>query len=255
MLASCRRTLKLRQAQARAKQRDRLDQGDGIPYTFSLRLLKASSTPQITTNMDTITRSRWIIAGRVACHGVTLRDRERLYTNASTFRLFQERAWSRDKLVPQQLSSFFLERDQSELGDHVGLELDVQHKSACWDVIDVLPKSVIGKSSSTRLQVVGNIGRPAALEDTLDISLRKIVADEEQAAGMLLGDLIGKTVTEVQAGRIEAFAPMLIGLRDTPSTGRRDRDDLETEPVDQTRHLFTDIPPGSNDEGLRHRAS
>jgi hypothetical protein len=54
---------------------------------------------QITTNMNTITRSRWIIAGRVACHGATLRDRERLYTNASTLRPFQERSRSRDKLI------------------------------------------------------------------------------------------------------------------------------------------------------------
>ena len=63
----------------------------------------------------------------------------------------------------------------------------------------------------------------AALKDTLDIGFRKVVADEKQAAGMLLGDLIGETVTEVQAGRTAAFAPMLIRVRDTPRGGRRAR--------------------------------
>jgi len=82
-----------------------------------------------------------------------------------------------------------------------------------------------------RLPAVGNNSRSVALKDALDISFRKIVTDEKQAAGMLLRDLIGETVTEIQAGRIEAFAPMPISSRDTPRRGRRDRDGLETQPV------------------------
>ena len=45
-----------------------------------------------------------------------------------------------------------------------------------------------------------------ALENALDVGLRKVLADKEKRARMLLSDFIGEAVAEVQAGGIKAFA-------------------------------------------------
>jgi hypothetical protein len=101
------------------------------------------------------------MAGQVDCHGVSpIRDRERLYTTRRRFACFRRDHGLGIDWFPNNYLSFFLERDPSELGDHVGLELDVQHKSACRDVIAVPPKSVIGKGGPTRLQVVASADQP-----------------------------------------------------------------------------------------------
>ena len=63
------------------------------------------------------------------------------------------------------------------------------------------------------------------LSDCCDIGLCKIIADIEQRAAMLLGDIVGETVAEVEAGRMIAFAPKRVDLRHAfgRCLGHRDR--------------------------------
>jgi len=43
---------------------------------------------------------------------------------------------------------------------------------------------------------------PSSSECLLDIRFREIVADEEQGAGVLIGDVLGKAVAEINRRRV-----------------------------------------------------
>src|ERR1700719_1705039 len=70
----------------------------------------------------------------------------------------------------------------------------------------------------------------ALSKNGFDIGLRKIIADIEQPAGMLLRHFIGEAIAKIQGSRVQASSPALIRLGDTSRGGRRHGHDLKHQP-------------------------
>lgn len=81
----------------------------------------------------------------------------------------------------------------------------------------------------------------------------EIVTDKKQRTLMLTGDLVRKTVAEVEPGRMHALAPSFVRLDDAPGRRAGDADDLKPKPVQQTLHRLTDSAPPRDDQRFRDR--
>src|SRR5260370_35860003 len=81
------------------------------------------------------------------------------------------------------------------------------------------------------------------LQNAFHIGLREIIADEQQATVMRLGDFISETVAEIQPRRMDALPPVFIGGSDPPPGGRRYSDNVEAKAGDQFRQLPCDLAP------------
>jgi len=81
-------------------------------------------------------------------------------------------------------------------------------------------------------QLLGEFAR-AILQHASQIGSAEILADEEQWAVMLLGDVVSEAVSEIEAGRVDAFAPSRINLANALRSGFGDGHYLQADPVDQ----------------------
>src|SRR5437763_100119 len=86
------------------------------------------------------------------------------------------------------------------------------------------------------------------------VGFRKLVADEEQTARMLFGDLIGEAITEIQSGPMHSLAPTFVGLSDASRRRCGYSHYVKTKFVDQVGHFFADVSAGSDDHGFRERS-
>ena len=71
---------------------------------------------------------------------------------------------------------------------------------------------------------------------------------------MFLRHRVGEAIAKIQTRRVHASSPLLVDEADPPRSGRRDRYDFGSKPVDQARHLGREISPRRDDEQLGQRA-
>ena len=72
---------------------------------------------------------------------------------------------------------------------------------------------------------------------------------------MRLRNFISEAIAEIQASRMNAFAPLSIAIGDTPRRRRRDRDNFKTKPVNKPCHFSTEPAPFRYDQRFRDRSS
>lgn len=96
----------------------------------------------------------------------------------------------------------------------------------------------------------GGAARRRRSENAGHVRPCEIVADIEQAAGVLLRQRIGEAIAEIEPDGVAALAPAQMRGRDAASHRRRDRSDLESEPVDQPLHFRSNVTTRGDDERL-----
>src|SRR5262245_10797376 len=90
----------------------------------------------------------------------------------------------------------------------------------------LVPKGSFSNYCKTRLSSQpGQANDPARfdmlLENALNISLCKIPAHIEQPAPVLLRNLVGEAISEIERGGVKALAPASVGPRYAPRRGGR----------------------------------
>ena len=87
-----------------------------------------------------------------------------------------------------------------------------------------------------------------------DIGPRKIIANEQQRAGVRSSKVIGEAIAKIQPCRVNTFAPLPVSLCNAPRRCQRHENDLKPESIYQFLGFFPDIAPARNDQRLGDRS-